>query len=244
MTGTRRARPPFTLLSRANVIWGLASYILVGLGVIAEIIASAHALPLWVGISLVLAGTISLGVRSIALITTALLTRRSGRRLVETLLNANCTFWPFRLGGSLRAFRARSLSGPGPCHQARRVGIRTQGQRRAVWMQTTGTPLLAIELRRLARALTTAQDSRCVPRLLYLAAVRDDSRQQEHCQARLDSGLSAWELACHAFPTTVFAVQGPLGLPVDDRHRPSQAVSSGTQRTRRSASLSRQSGPR
>ena len=112
MTGARRARPPFTLLSRANVIWGLASYILVGLGVIAEIIASAHALPLRVGISLVLAGTISLGVRSIALITTALLTRRSGRRLVETLLNANCTFWPFRLGGSPRAFRTRSLSGP------------------------------------------------------------------------------------------------------------------------------------
>jgi hypothetical protein len=112
VTGARRARPPFTLLSRANVIWGLASYILTGLGVIAEIIASAHALPLRVGISLVLAGAISLGVRGIALITTALLTRRSGRRLVETLLNANCTFWPFRLGGSPRAFRARSLSGP------------------------------------------------------------------------------------------------------------------------------------
>ena len=90
----------------------------------------------------------------------------------------------------------------------------------ATWMQTTGKPLLAIELRRLARALTTAQDSRCVPGLLYLAAVPDDSGQQEHCQGRLDSGLSAWELACHALSTTVFAAQRLFTLSVSTRYRP------------------------
>ncbi len=44
--------------------------------------------------------------------------------------------------------------------------------------------------------------------------------------------LSAWELACHALLTTVFAGQGLLVLPVDDRHRPSQTLASGTQRAR------------
>jgi len=47
-----------------------------------------------------------------------------------------------------------------------------------------------------------------------------------------EPALSAWELACHALPTTVFAGQGLFALPVDDRHRPSQAVVSGTQRAR------------
>ena len=62
----------------------------------------------------------------------------------------------------------------------------------AAWMQTTGTPLLAIELRRLARVLTTAQDGRCVPGLLYLAAVRDDLRWQEHRQGCVDVGLDSF----------------------------------------------------
>src|SRR5713101_7152930 len=44
--------------------------------------------------------------------------------------------------------------------------------------------------------------------------------------------LSARELACHALPTTVFAGQGLFALPVDDRHKPSQTVGSGTQRAR------------
>jgi hypothetical protein len=39
--------------------------------------------------------------------------------------------------------------------------------------------------------------------LLYLAAVRDDLRQRECCQVWVDSGLSAWELACHVLPTVV-----------------------------------------
>src|SRR5277367_3498920 len=91
MFGARRSRPPFTLLSRTSLIWGLPSYMLIGLGVIAEIIASAHVLPLRVGISLILAGAISLAVRGVAVITIAFLTRRSVRRLVDTLLIANCT---------------------------------------------------------------------------------------------------------------------------------------------------------
>jgi len=33
-----------------------------------------------------------------------------------------------------------------------------------------------------------------------------------------DVALSAWELACHTFPTTVFAGQGLFVLSVDDCH--------------------------
>ena len=44
--------------------------------------------------------------------------------------------------------------------------------------------------------------------------------------------LSAWELACHALPTIVFAVQRLFALSVSARHRPSQTVASGTQRVR------------
>src|SRR6185437_7527863 len=43
-------------------------------------------------------------------------------------------------------------------------------------------------------------------------------------------GLSAWELACHALPTTVFAAQSLCALPVSARYRPPQTVASGTQR--------------
>jgi hypothetical protein len=45
-------------------------------------------------------------------------------------------------------------------------------------------------------------------------------------------GLSAWELACHALPTTVFAVQRLFALSVSVRYRPSQTVLPGTQRAR------------
>jgi hypothetical protein len=34
----------------------------------------------------------------------------------------------------------------------------------------------------------------------------------------LNIGLSGWELACHTFPTTVFAGQGLFVLSVDDCH--------------------------
>jgi hypothetical protein len=45
-------------------------------------------------------------------------------------------------------------------------------------------------------------------------------------------GLSAWELACHALPTTVFAAQGLFALSVSARYRPPRTVASGTQRAR------------
>jgi hypothetical protein len=45
-------------------------------------------------------------------------------------------------------------------------------------------------------------------------------------------GLSAWELACHALLTTVFAVQKLFALSVSVRYRPSQTVLPGTQRAR------------
>jgi hypothetical protein len=46
-------------------------------------------------------------------------------------------------------------------------------------------------------------------------------------------GLSAWELDCHAFPTTAFAAQRLFALSVSARYRPSQTVPSGTQRARK-----------
>lgn len=68
-----------------------------------------------------------------------------------------------------------------------------------------------------------------------------------HCMHRLQSarvagprlvrtfanvGLSAWELACHAMPTTVFAAQRPFTSSVSARLRPPQTMPSGTQRAR------------
>jgi hypothetical protein len=44
--------------------------------------------------------------------------------------------------------------------------------------------------------------------------------------------LSAWELACHALPTTVFAVQRLFALSVSARYKPYQTVPSGMQRAR------------
>jgi hypothetical protein len=48
----------------------------------------------------------------------------------------------------------------------------------------------------------------------------------------IEPALSAWELACHASPTTVFAAQNPIRLSVSARYGPSQTVASGTQRAR------------
>jgi hypothetical protein len=55
----------------------------------------------------------------------------------------------------------------------------------AFWMQTTGARLLAVSRCSSVRVRTHAQDSRSAHGLLYLTAVRDDSRQQEHCQPLL-----------------------------------------------------------
>ena len=56
------------------------------------------------------------------------------------------------------------------------------------WMQTTGATLLVVKRRSVVRAWMPAQDSRSAHGLLYLAAVRDDPRQQERCQGRVDIG--------------------------------------------------------
>src|SRR5438034_5854071 len=99
-------------------------------------------------------------------------------------------------------------------------------------MQPTGTVLLAAKRRSLARVPMPAQDSRRAHGLLYLTPVRDGWLQQEHRHVRLDVGLSAWELACHALPTTVFAAQRLFTLSVSGRCRPSQTAPSGTQGAR------------
>lgn len=79
---------------------------------------------------------------------------------------------------------------------------------------------------------SAAQDGRRACLLLYLAAVRGNACQQERCQVHLDIGLSAWELAYHVLPTTVFAAQSLYALSLSARYRPSQTVRSGMQRAR------------
>jgi len=56
------------------------------------------------------------------------------------------------------------------------------------WMQTTGAALLMFIRCSPGRVRTPAQDSHSAHGLLYLAAVRDDPRQQEHCQGHVDIG--------------------------------------------------------
>ena len=56
----------------------------------------------------------------------------------------------------------------------------------AFWMQTTGATLIAVERCTLVRMWMSAQDSRGAHALLYLAAVRDDGREQGHRQDQAD----------------------------------------------------------
>jgi hypothetical protein len=53
-------------------------------------------------------------------------------------------------------------------------------------MQTTGATMLATKRRSLVRVLMVVHDGRSAHGLLYLAAVRADRREQEHCQGMLD----------------------------------------------------------
>jgi hypothetical protein len=75
----------------------------------------------------------------------------------------------------LRGSRADLVVGPRLVHGAL-----------AFWMQTTGAVLLAVKRRSPACVWMPAQDSRSAYRLLYLAAVRADRREQEHRQGVLD----------------------------------------------------------
>jgi hypothetical protein len=70
-----------------------------------------------------------------------------------------------------------------------------RSQALSVWMQTTGAALLAAERRSIVRLRVPVQDGRSAHGLLYLAAVQDDQRQQEHCQPRLDVEPSSGTLA-------------------------------------------------
>jgi hypothetical protein len=56
-------------------------------------------------------------------------------------------------------------------------------------MQTSGAALFRVKRCRPMRARRSAQDSHCAYGLLYLTAVRDDWREQERCQGRVDIGL-------------------------------------------------------
>src|ERR1700755_702253 len=80
---------------------------------------------------------------------------------------------------------------------------------------------------RLTWVWSAAQDGHRASGLLYLAAVRDDLRQQERCQARVDSGLSAWELACHASLTGASQVSCHLRLSASARRVPVLTALSG-----------------
>ena len=53
-------------------------------------------------------------------------------------------------------------------------------------MQSTGAVLLAVQQCGLPCMWLLTQDSRSAHGLLYLAAVWDDGRKQEHCQGRIN----------------------------------------------------------
>ena len=64
---------------------------------------------------------------------------------------------------------------------------KAHGSGLATWMQTVGTVLLTVKPCSLVRMRRSAQDSRNVHGLLYLAAVWDDWREQEHRQKVIDA---------------------------------------------------------
>jgi len=65
------------------------------------------------------------------------------------------------------------------------------GLRRALWMQTVGTTLLAVKLCSIVRVRMPAYDSHSAQGLPYLAAVWDDGREQEHRQGRIEIGSAS-----------------------------------------------------
>jgi hypothetical protein len=75
-------------------------------------------------------------------------------------------------------------------------------------------------------------ERRCEAKCGHGSRAMTPARSPFDRQHRLDVGLPAWELACHAMPTTVFAAQRPFTLSVSARLGPPQTMSSGTQRAR------------
>jgi hypothetical protein len=55
----------------------------------------------------------------------------------------------------------------------------------SIWMQTSGTALLAVERCSLVRVWMAAQDSRSAYGLLYVAAVRDDRHRSVEIYSRV-----------------------------------------------------------
>lgn len=89
---------------------------------------------------------------------------------------------------------------------------------------------LVTEVRVLVIGVVGVQDGYRACGLLYLVAVRNGSRQQEHCQARLDTatislGTGLSRLADHGTCSSE-----AFSLSVSARYRPPQTVPSGTQR--------------
>src|SRR5437867_4200206 len=82
------------------------------------------------------------------------------------------------------------LPGEQPYRDRPGKGLTCVNSWRAIWMQTTAAPLLAVSKCSSPRVWTLAQDSRSAYGLLYLAAVRADRRKQKHCQGMTDSDPS------------------------------------------------------
>jgi len=77
------------------------------------------------------------------------------------------------------------------------------------WMRTVGTALFGVQRCSLMYMWTTAQDGRSVHGLLYLAAVRDGSCQQERRQGRCGLSFSAVG-PVHHIAQQALRVLGPL----------------------------------
>ena len=61
----------------------------------------------------------------------------------------------------------------------------------AFWMQTVGTTVNAVRQRSVTHVWVPAHDGCSAGGLLYLAAVWDDGREQEHRQDRIDIGSAS-----------------------------------------------------
>lgn len=103
--------------------------------------------------------------------------KRSRLRYLQILMLRNFASAPSFMEAQVRGRHDGSIPSIG---QAARTIIQLIG--RTIWMQTTGAVLLAIKRCSLQCTWLPAQDGRSAPRLLYLAAVRDDGYKPEHWQ--------------------------------------------------------------
>jgi hypothetical protein len=111
---------------------------------------------------------------------------------------------------------------------------RARSLHEAIWMQTTGAALVAAKQCSLACVLMPAQDSRSAHGLLYPAAVRDDSCQQERCQVWIDIELTP---AADAGLQPAHGAGGILGCPRQELS--GSLIAQGTTRRRSEAADAR-----